>query len=83
MHERNTHGGAWNLQFIATKSAIVESHLYTENDKHVIELYIRVYSYVVTGVWGNILLSTTLCPEEGDSRYLRNFCTHLPEYIAL
>jgi hypothetical protein len=83
MHERNTLGEAWYLQFIATKSAIVESHLHAENDKRVIELYKRIFSYVVTGVSGNILLSSTLCPEDRGSRYLRNFCTHLPEYIAL
>jgi len=82
MHERNTHRGAWNLQFIAIKSAIVESHLYTEKDKRVIGLYNRIFSYVVTEVSGNMLLSSTLCPEDGGSRYLRNFCTRLPEYIA-
>jgi len=65
MHERNPQGGAWNLQFIATKSAIVESHHYAENDKHFIELYGRIFSYVVTGVPENILLSSTLCPEDG------------------
>jgi hypothetical protein len=82
MHERNTHGGAWNLQFIVTKSAIVKSHLYVENDKHFIVLYNRIFSYVVTGVSGNILLSFALCPEDGGSRYLRKLCTHLPEYLA-
>jgi len=61
----------------------MKSYLYAENDKHVIELYNRIFSYVVTGVSENVLLSSTLCSEDGGSRYLRNFCTQLPEYIAV